>query len=88
LALEFDNADDYDTIDQDDTLRITGLRDTLADKDTLQVNNLTKDWFFYCAASPFAAASQGCVGRRIDHPAGRRRAIRPVPGIALPSAQT
>jgi aconitate hydratase len=46
LALEFDNADDYESIDQDDTLRITGLRDTLADKDTLQVDNLTKDSSF------------------------------------------
>jgi aconitate hydratase len=46
LALEFDNADDYDGIDQDDTLRITGLRDTLADKDTLEVENLTKDASF------------------------------------------
>jgi aconitate hydratase len=46
LALEFDNADDYESIDQDDTLRITGLRDTLADKDTLQVDNVTKDSSF------------------------------------------
>jgi aconitate hydratase len=46
LALEFDNADDYEAIDQDDTLRIAGLRDTLADKDTLQVDNLTKDSSF------------------------------------------
>lgn len=42
LALEFDNADDYDAIDQDDTLRIAELRDTLADKDTLQIENVTK----------------------------------------------
>jgi aconitate hydratase len=46
LALEFDNADDYESIDQDDTLRITGLRDTLADKDTLEVENVTKDTSF------------------------------------------
>jgi aconitate hydratase len=46
LALEFDNADDYESIDQDDKLRITGLRDTLADQDTLQVDNLTKDSSF------------------------------------------
>jgi aconitate hydratase len=42
LALEFDNADDYDTIDQGDSLRIERLRDTLSGKDTLQVDNLTK----------------------------------------------
>jgi aconitate hydratase len=42
LALEFENADDYDTIDQDDTLRIGHLRDTLASRDTIEVENLTK----------------------------------------------
>jgi aconitate hydratase len=46
LALEFDNADDYDSIDQDDTLHIAGLRAALADKDTLQVDNVTKDTSF------------------------------------------
>jgi aconitase A len=46
LALEFDSASDYDAIDQDDTLRITGLRDTLASKDTLQVDNVTKETSF------------------------------------------
>jgi aconitate hydratase len=46
LALEFDDPDDYDNVDQDDTLRITGVRDTLADKDTLQVDNVTKDSSF------------------------------------------
>jgi len=42
LALEFENPGDYDTIDQGDTLRIQHLRDALANKDTLQVDNLTK----------------------------------------------
>jgi aconitate hydratase len=42
LALEFDNTDDYDTVDQDDTLRLGDLRGTLADHDTLQVENVTK----------------------------------------------
>ena len=42
LALEFENPDDYDTIDQDDTLCIGDLRSTVASKDTLQVENLTK----------------------------------------------
>jgi aconitate hydratase len=42
LALEFENPDDYDTIDQGDTLRIQHLRDALSNKDTLQVDNLTK----------------------------------------------
>ncbi|MDT5228821.1 MAG: aconitate hydratase, partial [Mycobacterium sp.] len=46
LALEFDDPDDYDNVDQDDTLRITGVRDALADKDTLQVDNVTKDLSF------------------------------------------
>jgi aconitate hydratase len=42
LALEFENPGDYDTIDQGDTLRIQHLRDALGNKDTLQVDNLTK----------------------------------------------
>jgi aconitate hydratase len=46
LALEFDNRSDYDAIDQDDTLRIHHLRDNLASKDTLQVDNLTKNSTF------------------------------------------
>ena len=46
LALEFDDADDYDGIEQDDTLRISGVRDTLADEDTLRVDNVTKDSSF------------------------------------------
>jgi aconitate hydratase len=41
-----DDADDYDSVEQDDTLHISGVRDTLADKDTLQVDNLTKDSSF------------------------------------------
>jgi aconitate hydratase len=46
LALEFDDPNDYDSIDQDDTLRINGIRDALADNDTLQVENTTKDTKF------------------------------------------
>ncbi|MBV9090379.1 MAG: aconitate hydratase [Mycobacteriaceae bacterium] len=42
LALEFENPDDYDSIDQDDTLHVGHLRDTLPSKDTLQVDNVTK----------------------------------------------
>jgi aconitate hydratase len=42
LALEFENPGDYATIDQGDTLHIRHLRDALANKDTLQVDNLTK----------------------------------------------
>ena len=42
VALEFENPGDYATIDQGDTLRIQQLRDALANKDTLQVDNLTK----------------------------------------------
>jgi aconitate hydratase len=46
LALEFDDPGDYDGIDQDDTLRIKGIRDTLGDADTLKVDNVTKDTSF------------------------------------------
>jgi 3-isopropylmalate dehydratase small subunit len=46
LALEFENPGDYDTIDQGDTLGIQQLRDALANKDTLQVDNLTKESTF------------------------------------------
>ncbi|WP_375489165.1 hypothetical protein [uncultured Mycobacterium sp.] len=46
LALEFDNEDDYDATEQGDTLRITDLRDTLASKDTLQVDSVTKETSF------------------------------------------
>jgi aconitate hydratase len=42
VALEFENPGDYATIDQGDTLHIQQLRDALANKDTLQVDNLTK----------------------------------------------
>ena len=42
LALEFENPGDYDTIDQRDTLGIQQLRDAIGNKDTLQVDNLTK----------------------------------------------
>ncbi|BBZ14111.1 aconitate hydratase [Mycobacterium branderi] len=46
LALEFDNPDDYDSIDQEDVLRLQNLRDALAKEDTLKVDNLTKDTSF------------------------------------------
>jgi aconitate hydratase len=46
LALEFENPDDYDTLDQDDTLRIAHLRDNLAGKDVLQIEDLTKKTSF------------------------------------------
>jgi aconitate hydratase len=46
LALEFDNEDDYDAIEQGDTLRIAHLRDTVPSKDTLQVDNVTKETSF------------------------------------------
>ena len=46
LALEFEDPDDYDGIDQDDTLRIKGIRDALGDTDTLKVDNVTKDTSF------------------------------------------
>lgn len=42
LALEFDDPADYDEIDRDDTLRIDGLREVLAAKDSISVQNLTK----------------------------------------------
>lgn len=46
LALEFDNDGDYDAIDQDDTLRITGLRDALGDGKDVQVENVSKKTSF------------------------------------------
>jgi aconitate hydratase len=46
LALEFEDGGDYDTIDQDDTLRIGGLRDTLASQQSLQIDNVTKKTSF------------------------------------------
>jgi aconitate hydratase len=45
LAFEFENPDDYDSIDQDDTLRIQNL-DAIAREDTLQVDNVTKESSF------------------------------------------
>ncbi|ORV15299.1 aconitate hydratase [Mycobacterium celatum] len=46
LALEFEKADDYDGVDQDDTLRLQNLREALADGDTLKVDNVTKNTSF------------------------------------------
>ncbi|RDI67038.1 aconitate hydratase [Nocardia pseudobrasiliensis] len=46
LAVEFDDPDDYDTVDQGDVLRLTQLRASLADKDTLRVDNVTKNSSF------------------------------------------
>ncbi|OBI77141.1 aconitate hydratase [Mycobacterium asiaticum] len=45
LAVEFEDPDDYDSVDQDDKLRIQNL-DGLADSETLQVENVTKDSSF------------------------------------------
>jgi aconitate hydratase len=42
LALEFENPDDYETVDQGDSLRIQHLVDTLAEDSSLQVENTTK----------------------------------------------
>ncbi|MGH3825436.1 MAG: aconitate hydratase [Pseudonocardiaceae bacterium] len=43
LALEFIDADDYDHIEQDDTLLIDQLRQTLTDSNELTVTNTTRD---------------------------------------------
>lgn len=45
LALEFENPDDYDSIDQDDTLRIQNLH-ALGEEDALQVDNVSKESSF------------------------------------------
>lgn len=45
LALEFENPDDYETVDQDDVLRIEQLREVLSDK-TMEVENPTKKTTF------------------------------------------
>jgi len=46
LALEFENPDDYDTVDKDDVLRIEQLREGLSDKKTMEVENSTKKTSF------------------------------------------
>lgn len=43
LALEFEDADDYDRIAQDDVLRIDGLRDALCAGSSVRVRNQTQD---------------------------------------------
>lgn len=45
LALEFENPDDYDSIDQDDTLRFQNLN-SLDEEDVLQVDNVSKESSF------------------------------------------
>ncbi|OMC23522.1 aconitate hydratase [Mycobacterium colombiense] len=45
LALEFENPDDYDSVDQDDTLRIQNLQ-ALDKEDVLQVDNVGKESSF------------------------------------------
>lgn len=45
LALEFKNPDDYDSVDQDDTLRIQNLH-TIDKEDVLQVDNVGKESSF------------------------------------------
>lgn len=45
LALEFKNPDDYDSVDQDDTLRIQNLH-TIDKEDVLQVDNIGKESSF------------------------------------------
>lgn len=45
LALEFENPDDYDSIDQDDTLRIQDLH-AIDKEDALQVDNVSKESSF------------------------------------------
>jgi aconitate hydratase len=45
LALEFENPDDYDSIDQDDTLRFQNLN-AIDKEDVLQVENAGKDSSF------------------------------------------
>ena len=43
LALEFADADDYDRIEQDDVLRLDGLRDALSSSSELTLHNKTQD---------------------------------------------
>ncbi|OBK19348.1 aconitate hydratase [Mycobacterium asiaticum] len=45
LALEFEDADDYDSVDQDDKLRIKGLHG-LEDTESFDVENVNKDSSF------------------------------------------
>ncbi|MDY6995356.1 MAG: aconitate hydratase [Actinomycetota bacterium] len=46
LALEFVDTDDYDSIDQGDTVKLTDLHDALAGSDPVSVENLTKQTSF------------------------------------------
>ncbi|GAA14983.1 aconitate hydratase [Gordonia alkanivorans] len=43
LAVEFVDPADYDTVEQDDTLRLENLRDALGADDVLTVRNVTKE---------------------------------------------
>ena len=45
MALEFENPDDYDSIDQDDTLRLQNLN-AIDKEDVLQVDNASKESSF------------------------------------------
>ncbi|CAM2841922.1 aconitate hydratase [Mycobacterium intermedium] len=46
LALEFVDSDDYDNIDQDDTLAFTELQKSLEENEPITVRNVTKDTTF------------------------------------------
>jgi aconitate hydratase len=46
LALEFDDPDDYDNVDQDDMLTFANLHDAVNGKDPITVENRTKDSSF------------------------------------------
>ncbi|GAB2993609.1 aconitate hydratase [Mycobacterium bourgelatii] len=46
LALEFVDADDYDSIEQDDTLAFTNLQKALAENEPITIKNVTKDTTF------------------------------------------
>ena len=41
-ALEFTDAEDYESIEQDDSLYLENLRDAIESKDSVEVENVTK----------------------------------------------
>ncbi|NED60039.1 aconitate hydratase, partial [Streptomyces sp. SID10244] len=46
LAVEFGDPADHDAIDQDDVLKVTGIRDSLGSTDEMRIENVTKGTTF------------------------------------------
>ena len=70
LALEFDDPDDYDSIDQDDTLRIQNLN-AIDKEDALQVDNASKESSF-AVRHRLSPRQVKDVFRRLDPPSSTK----------------